>query len=54
MRNWQHNGNLAFAESNETYCLFSQITLFSNISSANKTAEASKQASKQASKHLFK
>ena len=54
MRNWLHNGNLAFAESNGTYCLFSRITLFSNISSANKVAEASKQASKQASKHLFK
>ena len=53
MINWQHNGNLAFTESNETYCLFSEITLFSNIFSANKTAVASKQASTYLNKCLL-
>ena len=46
MREWLYNGNLALAESRESYCLFSQRTLLSNIFTTNKIAEASKQASK--------
>lgn len=41
MREWQFNGNLALAESRESYCLFSQRTLLSNIFTTNKVAQAS-------------
>ena len=44
MRGWLYNGNLALAESRESYCLFSQRTLLSNIFTTTKIAEASKQA----------
>lgn len=41
MREWQFNGNLVLAESRESYCLFSQRTLLSNIFTTNKVAQAS-------------
>ena len=53
MRGWLYNGNLALAESRESYCLFSQRTLLSNIFTTTKIAEASKQASLYLNKGLL-